>query len=200
MSGRSRSRRPGGRSPVDMGFIVYNERDVSPVRRPPRGARGGDPGQRHELRAGTATACGVAFSSRGADRRVPRDTRPVSAPAAQWRMLGGRRRFYREAARRSTRPSASLGDARGAWLDAAAATAAVPASTSSCPITSAVWSTAADRVLDFPVDYLLRFLDNHGLIGFGSARHWRVVQGGSRTYVERIVERLPPGIGGTTRR
>ena len=47
--------------------------------------------------------------------------------------------------------------------------------------------------MTFPVDYLLRFLDNHGLIGIGRAPQWRVVKGGSRSYAREIVARLRPG-------
>ena len=64
------------------------------------------------------------------------------------------------------------------------------------PITSAVWSTGAARILDFPIDYLLRFLDHHGLIGYGNALQWRTIQGGRcATWIgsSRPAGRLDPG-------
>jgi uncharacterized protein len=57
------------------------------------------------------------------------------------------------------------------------------------PLTSALWSTAPGRALEFPAAYAIRFFDNHGMLGFGRFR-WRTVTGGSREYVEAIGERL----------
>lgn len=58
------------------------------------------------------------------------------------------------------------------------------------PLTSALWSTAPERALDFPAAYAIRFFDHHGMLGFGRFR-WRTVTGGSRRYVARLLERLP---------
>lgn len=58
------------------------------------------------------------------------------------------------------------------------------------PLIAAVWSCDPDRALEYPAVYLFRFLDHHGMLRvFGSPR-WRTVVGGSRTYVERVAERL----------
>ena len=57
------------------------------------------------------------------------------------------------------------------------------------PLTSALWSTAPGRALEFPASYAIRFFANHGMLGFGRFR-WRTVTGGSRTYVDAIAARL----------
>jgi predicted NAD/FAD-binding protein len=57
------------------------------------------------------------------------------------------------------------------------------------PLTSALWSTAPGRALEFPAAYAIRFFDNHGMLGFGRFR-WRTVSGGSRAYVDAIARRL----------
>ncbi len=57
------------------------------------------------------------------------------------------------------------------------------------PLTSALWSTAPGRALEYPAAAAIRFFDNHGMLGFGRFR-WRTVVGGSRTYVDAIGERI----------
>jgi predicted NAD/FAD-binding protein len=57
------------------------------------------------------------------------------------------------------------------------------------PLTSALWSTAPGRSLDFPAAYAIRFFDNHGMLGFGRFR-WLAVAGGSRSYVHELLGRL----------
>src|SRR5438270_10416605 len=58
------------------------------------------------------------------------------------------------------------------------------------PLTAALWSTAPERALDFPASYAIRFFEHHGMLGFGRFR-WRTVSGGSRGYVQALLERFP---------
>ena len=57
------------------------------------------------------------------------------------------------------------------------------------PLTSALWSTAPGRALEFPAAAAIRFFANHGMLGFGRFR-WRTVSGGSRSYVDAIAAGL----------
>ena len=54
------------------------------------------------------------------------------------------------------------------------------------PLTAAIWSTPAAKMLEFPAESLIRFLDNHRLIHM-QRPWWRTVSGGSREYVSRLL-------------
>ena len=56
------------------------------------------------------------------------------------------------------------------------------------PMSSAVWSTPPQKMLEFPATTLLRFWHNHGFLGLNTQHPWRTVVGGSRQYVERLIE------------
>ena len=81
------------------------------------------------------------------------------------------------------------------------------------PMSSAVWSTEPGDVLDFPVLTLIRFFHNHGFLGVDTHHQWFTVEGGAKTYLEKIlavigaprlsagvtrVEEKPDGVAVTT--
>ncbi len=58
------------------------------------------------------------------------------------------------------------------------------------PMAACIWSTPLGRMLDYPAQTFVRFFNNHGLLTIGQQLTWRTVSGGSRSYVERIVAPL----------
>ena len=54
------------------------------------------------------------------------------------------------------------------------------------PISGAIWSTPCQGVLDFPAETLIRFFQNHALMGVTGQHPWYTVQGGSVQYVTRL--------------
>ena len=59
------------------------------------------------------------------------------------------------------------------------------------PMAAAIWSSPKREILEFPLTSFTQFCHNHGLLQLTDRPQWRTVRGGGRTYVERIVSRLP---------
>lgn len=56
------------------------------------------------------------------------------------------------------------------------------------PMVASVWSAGDQAMSRFPARFLARFLDNHGLLSLTDRPQWRTIEGGSRSYVERLTE------------
>jgi predicted NAD/FAD-binding protein len=51
------------------------------------------------------------------------------------------------------------------------------------PMGAAIWSMSRADMLGFPLQFFLRFFNNHGLLSLSERPQWCVVEGGSRSYV-----------------
>src|SRR5258708_17673485 len=59
------------------------------------------------------------------------------------------------------------------------------------PVASCIWSTPMGRMLDYPAQTFARFFHNHGLLTAGPQLRWRTVSGGNRSYGQPLVGPLP---------
>ena len=56
------------------------------------------------------------------------------------------------------------------------------------PMGAAIWSTSPKMMLEMPAFFFIRFLKNHGLLNIFDRPQWRVVKGGSKSYVKKIIK------------
>jgi len=54
------------------------------------------------------------------------------------------------------------------------------------PMGAAVWSTPVTEMMRFPALFFIRFFENHGFLNIEDRPQWKVIKGGSRSYVERM--------------
>lgn len=55
------------------------------------------------------------------------------------------------------------------------------------PMSSAVWSTPMEQILDFPAVSLIRFFKNHGFLGLNTQHQWYTLNNGSQAYREKLI-------------
>ncbi len=63
------------------------------------------------------------------------------------------------------------------------------------PMAAAIWSTPSGRIGDYPAAAMIRFCENHGLLKISDRPIWRTIEGGSRVYIEKLVA----GVSGSVR-
>ncbi|KQW32129.1 NADH-ubiquinone oxidoreductase subunit 6 [Rhizobium sp. Root274] len=186
--------RPGGHSntvvapgddrgtPVDTGFIVYNDRNYPNLVK------------LFEHLDVPTLASDMSFAASLGDGAFEYSGSGLSGLLGQktnllrprfWRMVKDILRFYREAPALLDRPEldgVSLGDylASANYADSFIEDHLLP-------MGAAIWSTTASEMRLYPLHAFIRFFVNHGLLTLTDRPRWRTVKGGSREYVARIL-------------
>jgi len=58
------------------------------------------------------------------------------------------------------------------------------------PMIGAIWSCSVEQMLEFPIQTMVRFCHNHGLLQIQNRPQWLTVKGGSREYVKLLLAAL----------
>ena len=171
---------------IDSGFIVHNERTYPHLLRLFRELD--VPTQPTEMSMSiTCEGCGLSYAGgRGLKGMFAQPWR--AADPRFVRMLRDVPRFHRAAqallADESQDPTWGEFLAQQSFSDYFVRHFAIP-------LVACVWSCGDLDASVYPARHLFRFLDHHGMLTVTGSPAWRTVTGGSATYVDRLVERLP---------
>lgn len=167
---------------IDTGFIVHNDRNYPNLLR--LFHRLGVPTQPSEMSFGVEDrATGFAYRATSPATLLARPANAIDPRL--WRVVIDIARFFRHGRRFLADPDPGL--SIGAFLEQGRYSRAF-IDLHLLPMGAAVWSTGPDDFAQFPAESLLRFLDNHGLLGVGNRPQWRTVQGGSVRYVDALLD------------
>jgi uncharacterized protein len=176
---------PNGSVPLDTGFLVHNDRTYPNLVR-----LFGELGvATRDSDMSFAVSCrrsGLEYSSRGANGFFAQ-RRNLMRPS-HLSLLREIVRFNREAPALLGAPDAerqTLGDFLESRRFGESFTHRYL-----FPVASAIWSASLDAIRSFPALTLIRFFANHGLLSLNAQPTWKVVAGGSHTYIPRLVAQL----------
>ena len=189
--------RPGGHSntvlaptgdaltPVDTGFIVFNERNYPNLTA--LLAHLGVKTERSDMSFAASLDGGrLEYSSDGLNGLLGQ--RRNSINLRFWLMVRDIWRFYSEAPKVVHSPVAAL-MTLGEYLDANNYSAAF-VEDHLLPMGAAIWSTTAKQMRDYPLVAFVRFFIHHGLLDLIGRPNWRTVSGGSTQYVQAMLSRI----------
>jgi uncharacterized protein len=170
---------------VDTAFMVCNEKNYPNLMRLFREL--GVTTQPSEMSMGLSCAgCGLAYLCGSPLRGLP--VRPAGVSGSAWDRATAEAADFNENARTLLNEAGSrttVGD-----LIETRSYSDFFAEHMLLALVSSVWSCDPVTARQYPARYLCQFLSHHGLLEEGAALRWRIVVGGSRTYVERVARRL----------
>jgi predicted NAD/FAD-binding protein len=59
---------------------------------------------------------------------------------------------------------------------------------------AAIWSSPVEKMHAFPAESFIRFFNNHGLLATSGQPQWHTVDGGSKAYIDKILDNLNANI------
>ena len=174
-----------GPIPVDTGFIVYNEDNYPNLTA--LLAHIGAPTKAAAMSFGVSLDGGALEYGSATPLSLFAQPSNVVKPRF-WSMVKDLVRFYREApealAALELQPT-TLGELldKGGYGKAFQEDHLLPQ-------VGAIWSTSPAGARDYPAEALVKFFKNHGLLNLASRPQWKTLDGGSRTYVQRLSKGL----------